>query len=451
MSPSIHVRSAPGRTASLSPLRPSRWGWLEAFVIAQTAVPALLFFPGTQGVRTSLRVLPYLMALAPLALVLLSGRRGSYRHPAVPVLVMVLLLLVPLLAFGPGAGGSTAGPVAQLTLIAAVLAPAFWVPRFVQDDRQFRRLLWIMLVTNGVNSFVGVMQAYDPERWMPAQISAMIDDVGKYTYEGAQGRLLIRPCGLFDTPGAVSGPGAWSVILGLCLSMQERTRGRRGIALGFAFLGMAAIYLTLVRTAFVVAAIAIAAYLLVISQRERLERSAIQLVIAVAVAATGMMAAAAFGGDAVRERFGTLFETPPDDLYYGSRGAMLEEALSKDLFNYPFGDGLGRWGMVPVHFGGGGHFAEIQIHGWIIDGGIMLVLLYVTAICIALRHDLTLALRSRERQIYQAATTVFAMNLGVAAMIFTFVPFHTQIGIQFWLMTAALGAAAHRRFDGAAS
>jgi hypothetical protein len=36
------------------------------------------------------------------------------------------------------------------------------------------------------------------------------------------------------------------------------------------------------------------------------------------------------------------------------------------------------------------------------------------------------------------ASVVLAANLGTAALIFTFTPFVTQIGLQFWFLAGAL-------------
>ena len=76
----------------------------------------------------------------------------------------------------------------------------------------------LLLVCNGVNACVGVLQVYDPGRWMPHEMSRIVTEsafgLGAVTYQGPNG-LIVRPPGLFDNPGAVAGPGMYAALLGL--------------------------------------------------------------------------------------------------------------------------------------------------------------------------------------------------------------------------------------------
>ena len=42
------------------------WGFLEWFIISQVALPALLYLPGTQGLRVPIRIAPFAISLAAL-------------------------------------------------------------------------------------------------------------------------------------------------------------------------------------------------------------------------------------------------------------------------------------------------------------------------------------------------------------------------------------------------
>ena len=103
------------------------------------------------------------------------------------------------------------------------------------------------------------------------------------------------------------------------------------------------------------------------------------------------------------------------------------------LFDYPFGAGLGRWGMAGAYFGNPalpGIWAEIQITGWMIDGGMLMTVLYTGALVSAAASQYRLAMQTRYPRIAVCSGVVFAANLGIAAMVFSFTPFVTQIGIQ---------------------
>ena len=63
--------------------------------------------------------------------------------------------------------------VAQLCLYFAILCPVFWATAYVFNRQRLIRALVVLLVCNGINSMVGVMQVYDPDRWMPRQLSSV--------------------------------------------------------------------------------------------------------------------------------------------------------------------------------------------------------------------------------------------------------------------------------------
>ena len=59
------------------------WGWLEWGVVAQTAMPALMFVPGLGGARTLTRVAAFGIALAAWGATVLGGggrRAGRSRR-----------------------------------------------------------------------------------------------------------------------------------------------------------------------------------------------------------------------------------------------------------------------------------------------------------------------------------------------------------------------------------
>jgi hypothetical protein len=108
--------------------------------------------------------------------------------------------------------------------------------------------------------------------------------------------------------------------------------------------------------------------------------------------------------------------------------------------------------MAGGYFGTAGAptlWAEIQIAGWMIDGGVPMILLYGGAIVAAATAQIRLArLTPQYPRVAACAAVVFAANIGVTAMVFSFTPFVTQIGIQYWFLTGALhGVASHYRLQ----
>jgi hypothetical protein len=154
--------------------------------------------------------------------------------------------------------------------------------------------------------------------------------------------------------------------------------------------------------------------------------------------------ALALGGESIAERTFTLFAQDPLALYAGSRGGQLSYTFGELLQKYPMGAGLGRWGMIAVYFGNASKAAaeplwvEIQVAGWAIDGGFALLFLYVGALAVTLKTDARVARAHPDARVRACASVVLAANIGTAALIFTFTPFVTQIGLQFWFLAGAL-------------
>jgi hypothetical protein len=115
-------------------------------------------------------------------------------------------------------------------------------------------------------------------------------------------------------------------------------------------------------------------------------------------------------------------------------------------FEYPFGAGLGRWGMMSVYFGEPGNWqfpslhAEIQPTGWLYDGGILMWVFYGAAIFMAMRHTYRIAIM-RDHPLHELAGMTLSVQVLIAGLCFTGPAFNTQLGILFWLMTAVVFAA----------
>jgi hypothetical protein len=79
---------------------------------------------------------------------------------------------------------------------------------------------------------------------------------------------------------------------------------------------------------------------------------------------------------------------------------------------------------------------------------VVMIVLYAGALIAAAASQYRLAMQTRYPRVAVCAGVVFAANLGIAAMVFSFTPFVTQIGIQYWFLAGALhGVACHYRLQ----
>ena len=425
------------------PLLPQ--GFLEWFVVSQTAIPAMLYLPGSQAYRLPFRVGAYGVALIGFALWWFnSGARRDERHPADRWLLFALLYL-GLMIFHPLTSGLLAG-VAHTLLYAAIFSPVFWAPVFATHPRQLVRLLAIMLVCNGINSIVGVLQVYDPGRFMPTQLSLGLSRtaLAAATYVGPGGRLILRPPGLFDTPGAVCGPGTVAALLGLVFAVENFAWWKRGVALMFSLAGISAIYLSHVRANFVVTLGMMAVYAVALVFQDQKARLTAFASLGAGIIVVGLTASTMIGGESIRERFLTLFAEDPRSLYYQSRGQQLQTGFNQLVGQYPFGAGLARWGMMHGYFGDRSRldsteiWAEVQPSAWLLDGGLVLLGLYALALVVTAWYEWRLAMSLAAQEDRYWAATVAAVNIGTLALVFSFVPFATQVGLQYWFLEGAL-------------
>jgi hypothetical protein len=432
-----------------------RWGFPELFVISQTALPAMMFLPGSQMLRVPIRAGAFAISLLGLLYLWHAKRDPRRGSPAAQFWLLCAMIYLGFMLLHPTTNSLKAGS-AQIVLYLAVLAPVFWAPALVRWPKHLTRVLWLLLICNGVNSLVGVLQVYNPAVWMPEELSRGYANspfgIESVSYVGPDGRWIIRPPGLFDAPGAVCGPAMITVLLGLFFSARARGLVRKLGAIFLAMVGLAAIYLSHVRSSLIVVTITVLVLtgMLMFMQRQKLKGSLLLVLYGLLILAS-FSVAVVLGGQSVYERFATLFENDPFELYYASRGEQLEHGFRVLLVDYPFGAGLGRWGMINVHFGDHFNFksspiwAEVQPNAWILDGGVILLSLYGLALAASSWTNLKMVITEVSPDRRLLAVAVLAANIGMLALIFSFTPFTTQIGMQYWLLSGALyGALALR-------
>jgi hypothetical protein len=417
------------------------WGFPEYFIISQTALPALLYLPGTQAIRLPIRFAAFAVSLAAFVWWQVQSDVRPPTHRAYSWVAGVMGLLAVML-FNPYTTSLTGG-LAHMMVYFAVMSPLFWAPAMVRSPEQLARLLALLLICSGINSLVGVLQVYDPARFMPAELSRVLSDVGlgAVTFRGPGGQLLMRPPGLFDTPGAVAGPGMYAALLGAIFGLSAIPVWQRIGAFALSAAGFAAIYLSQVRISLVVAVLMFLIYAGVLMAQRRVAKATTFAIFAGSLVGLSFLVAIALGGESITSRFMTLFAGDPLEVYYRARGVQLNNTFSDMLYAYPLGAGLGRWGMAGAYFGNPGDaglWAEIQIAGWMIDGGVPMLFLYGGAITVAALSQFRLARNVQYPRVAACAAVVLAANLGTTAMVFSFTPFVTQIGIQYWFLAGAL-------------
>ena len=437
------VQPAVQAQAAAAPGTRIAWGFPELFVISQTALPALLYLPGTQAFRLPLRFSAFGMSLAAFAWWQVSSQQRAPAHKAYPWVIAVMGLLTLMLS-SPYTT-SLVGGLAHLMVYFAVMSPLFWAPMFVRTPEHLARLLGLLLICSGINSTVGVLQVYDPGRWMPTELSRVVTEgavgLGAVTYIGPDGHQIIRPPGLFDTPGAVAGPGMFAALFGVIFGLSPIAAWKRAGSFALAGAGIAAIYLSQVRISLVVTLLMFGIYAGTLLFQKRAARATAFSILAGSIVIGSFIVAVTLGGESVSSRFMTLFADDPLAVYYHARGVQLDITFSELLYQYPLGAGLGRWGMAAAYFGTPGLkgiWAEIQITGWMIDGGLLMIVVYSGALIATAVAQYRLAMQTRYPRIAVCAGAVFAANVGVAAMVFSFTPFVTQIGIQYWFLAGAL-------------
>jgi hypothetical protein len=416
--------------------------WLEAFIGMELLCQLILALFPVGDLRPVIRFFSYAASLALLPLLPGKGKL----HPAAKW-AMAILAIVGLSMLHPTTNSVVAG-AAQVSMYAAILAPLFWVARLPVDAVQLRRVMLILWAFHTASCIVAIIQVTYPDL-LPQNLTSVYgaDYLGTSQYRNAGGELVFRPMGLSDVPGAASVSGFYAALIGLGVLVRERTRWLRPAALFGIGAGFTTLYLTEVRSMLVMLVICIIALLAVLlwaGEGARVATLSFALAIVVLVSYTSAMAV---GGEAVSRRLKSLFDADPDQVYYENRGHFISDTVETLLPEYPLGAGLGRWGMMNEYFGDNSDtrrsmiWVEIQWSGWLLDGGVPLILAYLAAIGAALWTAWRIATGSSPPALRGWAAVVLAYNIGALAMTFNYPFFHSQAAMELWMLNAALFSA----------
>jgi len=415
----------------------------------------LLLIPALSGARTLVRVAAFGVSLAFLVLIPSTNvPRTSLRTCA-----LCILALLGLEFFHPEGSGLLAA-LASVMMKLAVLAPIFWVPRTRTTATQLQSLITILWLFYTASAVLGVLQSYFPGQFQPPLAAVLAakgrNALGGLQIELASGERMFRPMGLTDSPGGAAGAGMYAVLFGTGTLLSEKPAfpGARLVAVGSMVAGLMCLYLCQIRSLVIMTGVCIFTLLAALLLSGRLSKL-VGLIGAVGVIVPGAFALAlAIGGDAMTARLTTLVAADPSSVYYRNRGHFLEYTLDHDLPLYPLGAGLGRIGMVHKYFGEatGALWAEIQWTAWLLDGGVLLIFLYVTAIIIVSWGCLKI---SRQQQSTGGGSTalwaamIFAYDVGALALCFNYPLFEGTGGVEFWLLNMTVLCAGQNTERGA--
>jgi hypothetical protein len=310
----------------------------------------------------------------------------------------------------------------------------------------------MIFLVNAASAVAGLLQFHYPEHFMPPAFSEDLVRMDGYmeslTYTDAAGRKVFRPPGLTDMPGGAAVGCAITAVLGLVFAAQPGKRmPYRLVCVALAGLGLYTLYLTLIRSMLLSVVAVFAVACLLQARQGRLRHGLFLATTASLLLVGSFVLAVTSGGKGVSQRVTGLVETGVINSYQRNRGAFAEQTLTRVVFEYPFGAGVGRWGMMSYYFRrldanpGPPLYAEIQITGWVLDGGMPLLIAYVAAIVSTLLGLYRLAARGN-RWIAYSALIVLCMNLIVVVQANAGLTFNTVDGMQFWLVSGLVFRAA---------
>jgi len=427
----------------------SAGAWAVGFVLFEIACQLLLLLPPLNPARVVLRSAAFAGSIV---LVALFPRLRSQRfHPATGW-ALLAIAFVTMGIFHPSSN-TMLSCLATIAMYFAVIAPLLWTAGMGIDERWLRWIIVTIWGFNALSALAGVLQTTFPEwRWLQPNLSAVIENInaGGETMKISltNGAQVFRPMGLSDMPGAAALSGLGCIVFGCAMLSRWRNPwvwilGPMSMVMGLFCILLAQVRSVLIMTG--VSVIAFGAILLVRGDVRRLARVTIALVGVTIVASIWAVAVA---GESVTERLSTLVADDPRDVYYQNRGHFLDYTFNQALPRWPLGAGLGRWGMMNYYFANpdlpesSTLWAEIMWTSWTYDGGVPLMGAYVIAIVIALWQAFKLGRDRRNGDIGLWAAVVFAFNIGCVAVTFNYPLFMGQTGLDFWLLNAALLAAA---------
>jgi hypothetical protein len=427
-------------------LKRDEWNWMHSFMLVQFIFQILLLVPGISAVRTAVRVGSFGLSLYLLAN---NTKDRGVDYPVKQIVYWIVGVLFLALCFNFHINSIPAG-LGQIAMYVAIIAPVFWASKLPLSEKGFRNLLILFWAFQAISSLFGLLQIYFPTQFQ-FQISPVIENGPNP--EGlkillANGMSIYRPTGLTDIPGGAASAGFYTVLLGISFFLDGKNKYLSGIGIVSTFIGFFCIYMSQVRNILICTCLCILCLLVALTLSRNFKR-ALALIGTLQPLILGTFGwAAAVGGSGTLDRVNSLFAGSADEVYQQNRGRFLQETIEILLPKYPWGAGLGRWGMMNSYFGKNGNpfteqiWVEIQWTGWLIDGGIPLILAYSVALFLGCYSTLKIAFQQRIDGLSFWGSVIMAYNIGIIMITFNYPVFMSQSGMEFWLLNTALFVAA---------
>jgi hypothetical protein len=415
--------------------------WILGVLLIQFACQLGLLFESLGSLRVGFRALSFGISL--LALALAKGR--PLTHPARLLGGSILVWLV-IQIFHPSSN-SFLSAFAQVALYASILSPIFWVLRLRPSFELFGRFIAILFLFHVTSSVFGVLQVYFPGRFQPALSSVVTGtEHGAAALEIvlASGERTLRPMGLTDIPGGAAMSGLYAIIFGIGFYAAGNVWWQRWGGVSGVFIGLFCIYLSHVRSVLILAVFVLIGFTFFLFQIGRLGVAGRLALVIPALLIGSFVWAISIGGDSMVERFSTLFNESPVDVYQSNRGRFLQSTIENEIPKYPLGAGLGRWGMMYAYFGDhsldapSSLWAEIQWTAWTYDGGIPLICAYALAVIATIRFAYRITIRNRDNAFGLWAALILTYDLAAFVLTFSYSLFIGQTGFEFWFLNSML-------------
>ncbi|MDM3849275.1 MAG: hypothetical protein PT119_04660 [Aphanizomenon gracile PMC627.10] len=421
------------------------WTWAHSFILLQFTLQLLLLIPQVGLLRVPMRVASFALSL----FLLVKLKPEGSKHPATNPALIVMAILVLELSLHPQINSITAG-LAQCAMYLAILSPLFWVRGLKITQVGFNSLMFLMWGIHTLSSCFGVLQVYFPGKFQPSLSTVIQNSI----YGGdnllitlTNGIQVYRPMGLTDSPGAAANAGFYALLFGVVIAIKYKNPILQIAGIASGGMGLFCIYLSQIRSILVLAAISIILLVVVLIRTAQIARLTMMVFSVTALFIGTFSWAVAIGGQSTLKRITSLFAGSAHQVYQENRGYFLQDTINNLLPKYPLGAGLGRWGMMNNYFGDNTYlesqpiYVEIQWTGWLLDGGVPLILAYVAALYLAGITAWKIAINRKLGDFALWGGLVFAYNLGAIAITFNYPIFNSQGGMELWLLNAALFAA----------
>jgi hypothetical protein len=236
-----------------------------------------------------------------------------------------------------------------------------------------------------------------------------------------------------------------TALLGIALvSKPGALKPRAGVYLVVAGVAIITLFLTEIRSILMMTAVGVLLLAAVMTWQRGLGSLRVALLGLVLIAGA-FSYAVAIGGKHVQDRFQVITDTGLAASYQENRGLFVAYTVEEALPTYPLGAGVGRWGTMNVYFADKDTthastplWVEIQITGWLFDGGVLMWFFYGGAIIAAIFFATKLALSCTDPELAHLCGLVLCLEMVIFGMSWSGAAFNTQMGMFFWTLAGGL-------------